>query len=594
MTFFRKPNRPPARNLQQMFGARAVLTGVPVNSKDLAMAKGDTARRLLLSSLSRRSVLFARDEAINALLSAGQETLSYYWEDEEESYSADAYEVTEEGVAVIPVVGTMLDEPMDWWMGWMGCCSTPYIEAQIRHAADDANVKGVRVYFDTPGGQASGVYSAGQAFLYARSQKPVVAWCKSACSAGYWLASQCDSIEIRQDSEIGCIGSVIRLSDWSGYYEMMGVTVDRITSTGAEKYKGMGATGTVVTPEQKTEFKRIADEHQALFNEAVASGRGMELAEAQALADGRWYLGASAIALNLADRITDFDTSLAAIEAVQRRPLPAPYPPPDDGDGGETEEAKPPGETTDTTTDTTITGLPELNQEALPVSADTTPSPLMSGDDNTAHERTEETQPMTIGEQFNAWLSRLGIDLSKPAAEGDPSQAATPPVVPATVPDPQAALLASPEYQAFLAERDRVTAENERLATEQTARITSLRAEVKASAVTAYGIETDAGKRAVESAHAVADALTDEAALNGLKSHCEATATLKRTGRSTAAPAESGVTSATTFLGAESEEQYDRVTAQFRATGDPADKKIADRRETNKAAVKRSEGKGGN
>jgi len=552
---------------------RPSLRGVPMlaagrSRNDDAIARASHGRQSLLLAAYRRPVWFARSEAEDVLMVSLSGEVTAYYMDDEDSYSADSYEVTPEGVAVIYVCGPMLDEPMSWWMSWCDCCSTPLIESQMRHAADDANVKAIRVYFDTPGGQASGVYSAGQAFLYAREKKPVVAWAKSACSAGYWLASQCDSIEIRADSEVGCIGSVIRLSDWSKFYSQMGVTVDRITSTGAEKYKGMGATGTVITDEQKAEFKRIADEHQSLFNDAVASGRGMALEDVQTLADGRWYLGAKSLELGLADRITDFDASLAYLETVERRPLTIPEPPPDEGDGedddGETEESKP---------NITTEGLPVITQEALPIS----PTPLSSGDDTAATERTEEKPHMaTIGERFNAFLASLGVDLTKPAPEGaDPSQnAPTPPAAP--VIDPKAALLELPEYKAFKEAQEKAEAE-------KAAAITSLREEVKATATTAYGIDTEAGKKAVASVHALADKLTDETALADLKQTCEQTATVSRNGRQSAAPSSSGGTGTDgTFLGAESEEQYDRVTALLRKSGTRADKALADKRDAAK------------
>lgn len=240
--------------------------------------------------------------------------MSLFWDDDEGADDV-AYEVTPEGVAIIPVCGTLVDSEPAWWMSYLGYASTPEIAEMVTAASADLTVSAILLLIDSPGGQVSGLYAACQAVWQVRQSgdKKIWAACKEVCSATYELASQCDRIYLTEDGMAGCIGTIISLADWSGYYSQMGVVKKRITSTGAETYKGEGTPGTKITPEQEADFKRICDEYRAIFNRVIVRGRNLSLDTLQTLADGRVHVGRNALSLGIVDGIASQADVLAAL-----------------------------------------------------------------------------------------------------------------------------------------------------------------------------------------------------------------------------------------------------------------------------------------
>lgn len=287
----------------------------------------------------------ARDTALAALSSLSTDALAsitaFWWmDDEDDDDDGPSYEITETGVALIPVHGVLLDASSSWWMRYCGYGSTPEIAQMVTDAANDANVTAILLHVDSPGGQASGVALCAEAVAMARreSGKQVIAFCPEACSAAYWIASQAGRVYVPTDGISGCIGTLTVLSDWSEYYAQMGVRKERITSDGAEEHKGQGAMGTVLTDAQKADFKRVCNEFQALFSAAVADGRNLDAAAVSTLADGRWHVGQNGVSLGLADDVTTYDELLDLLgsgEVLYENAdpqIPPGMPPPDEDD----------------------------------------------------------------------------------------------------------------------------------------------------------------------------------------------------------------------------------------------------------------------
>jgi len=266
-----------------------------------------------LSVAARYPVYAMRPDSFTALL---PRVCAGDWDDDEAEEMPENLEVGVSGnVAIITINGTLMDGNAEWYWSYYDYVSTPEIREAINAVRMDANITSVILYLNSPGGQASGVADLADA-VYALSQaKPTAAYCKDACSAAYWIASQCQKVYVAQDGYAGCIGTLMCIQDWSKFYSEMGITVYRVTSTGAEEYKGEGASGTTITDAQLTDFKRIANAHQSLFNAGIQRGRGFDDETIAALADGRTYLGQSAVDLKLADGVITFGELTAAMGA---------------------------------------------------------------------------------------------------------------------------------------------------------------------------------------------------------------------------------------------------------------------------------------
>jgi len=132
---------------------------------------------------------------------------------------------------VIDVRGILIPEP-DVFLAYFEVPQTSYRDliSSINEAAADANVERLVFNFDTPGGYVSGVEGAANAI--ANFEKPSVARVIDlAASAGYWLASQADTIEaVGGTASVGSIGVVVDTLDFSGWEDAVGIKSLHITN----------------------------------------------------------------------------------------------------------------------------------------------------------------------------------------------------------------------------------------------------------------------------------------------------------------------------------------------------------------------------
>lgn len=226
---------------------------------------------------------------------------------DDEEFSAIDFSVSGT-VAMIPVQGILLQRIPTWLnkyikAGYVNATGLDVIRRQVQMAADDPAVSEIRLLIHSPGGTVAGTAEAAEAIAKAKTLKPVIAEVETmAASGGYYLASQSTRIETNADAEIGSIGVYSVYYDMSKLYENFGVRAIVISSG---DLKGAGVEGSVITEAQVAAVKEIIVDMAAHFVKAVASGRGMELKDIKALADGRVWLAPKAKKLGLIDGIVN-------------------------------------------------------------------------------------------------------------------------------------------------------------------------------------------------------------------------------------------------------------------------------------------------
>lgn len=115
------------------------------------------------------------------------------------------YEVTPEGVAIVPILGTLVRRTAGL-EAQSGLTSYAGIEKNLAAALQDSAVKGVLLDIDSPGGEAGGVFDLADRIYAARKIKPVWAAAnEEAFSAAYALAASAGKIYV---SRTGGVGSV--------------------------------------------------------------------------------------------------------------------------------------------------------------------------------------------------------------------------------------------------------------------------------------------------------------------------------------------------------------------------------------------------
>jgi signal peptide peptidase SppA len=217
------------------------------------------------------------------------------------------------GVAIIPVIGSLVNRGA--WIGARsGMTSYEGLAAQVRDARYDPKVKAIMLDLDSPGGEATGMFTLASAIREAAQEKPVVALVNDmAASAAYGIASQASEIVVSETSLVGSIGVVLTHLDRSGELAAKGVKPTLIYA-GRHKVDGnpYGPLSDAVRADLQTEVAKFYDQFVGL----VAQGRGDRLTEEDARAtEARTFIGQEAIERGLADRIGSFDAVLAQLQS---------------------------------------------------------------------------------------------------------------------------------------------------------------------------------------------------------------------------------------------------------------------------------------
>lgn len=216
------------------------------------------------------------------------------------SRDAPAYEMAAPRIAAIPIAGPMV-KGTSWWG-----TSTPAVRRAVKAAAADRKVDAIVLHIDSPGGMVAGTQELADAVAEARAVKPVHAYVSDmGASAAYWVASQAQTITANRTAEVGSIGVLAVVDDFSGAFEKMGVKV-HVVSTGP--YKGAGVLGAPVEDKHLAYVQERVDETMGYFRAAIAAGRPALSGKAlDRVADGRVWGAAEAVDLGLIDGVGSFE-----------------------------------------------------------------------------------------------------------------------------------------------------------------------------------------------------------------------------------------------------------------------------------------------
>lgn len=197
---------------------------------------------------------------------------------------------------------------IDGTIQYDGSTSSPEgLKAQLDAAEKNPHIKAVVLRVNSGGGVAT----AGEEMSrYVREfSKPVVVSCASLdASAAYMISSQADYIFAAETSAVGSIGVIMSVTDLSGLYEKLGISVDNITSTDS---KDSGYGNRPLTEEERSYYQAQVDQINGVFIRTVAEGRHMGEDEVRALANGLTYTGIDAVANGLIDEIGTLEVAVA-------------------------------------------------------------------------------------------------------------------------------------------------------------------------------------------------------------------------------------------------------------------------------------------
>ncbi|WP_430436856.1 S49 family peptidase [Oceanibaculum nanhaiense] len=216
------------------------------------------------------------------------------------------YGVTAEGIAVIPVIGTLIDR-FDWLASICGFVSYDAIIAMVKDAAAKDGVKGILLDIESPGGVVSGMLDCVDAIRAVARTKPVWASANSyAASAAYALATGASRISLPRLGMVGSVGAVTVHIDQSVQDKLLGLKFTAIYG-GARKIDGWGH---APLPENvRAGFQARVDAARERFAASVAEGRSISF-EAVMDTEAEVYEDQAAIDVGFADAIENIGETL--------------------------------------------------------------------------------------------------------------------------------------------------------------------------------------------------------------------------------------------------------------------------------------------
>lgn len=214
-------------------------------------------------------------------------------------------------VAIIPIRGVIAHR-MDAMSNTSGGASCESIGAMIDQVAADPGIGTIVYDVDSPGGTVTGIPELAAKMFALRGVKKQVAIVNGmACSAGYWLAAQCDEIVCIPSGSAGSIGVFSAHQDVSAALEKEGI---KVTLIKAGKFKTEGNPFEPLSEEALAVLQARVDEAYGLFAKDVARGRGVSASDVKAgYGEGRSLPAKEAKAAGLIDRIATMDDTLARL-----------------------------------------------------------------------------------------------------------------------------------------------------------------------------------------------------------------------------------------------------------------------------------------
>ncbi len=201
------------------------------------------------------------------------------------------------------------------------------VNAELKRFREDENVRAVVIRIDSPGGAVGPSQEIYREIRKTLKIKKVVASMGSvAASGGYYIAAGADKIVANPGTITGSIGVIMGFTNYEELLQKIGL-VPIVIKSG--EFKDMGSPVRKMTTDERQILEDFAGKIHRQFIQDIVDGRGMDLAQVVALADGRIFTGEESKTLGLIDRIGNFEDAIewagrlggitGAVEAVYAR-----------------------------------------------------------------------------------------------------------------------------------------------------------------------------------------------------------------------------------------------------------------------------------
>lgn len=194
---------------------------------------------------------------------------------------------------------------MDMMSG--GGCDLDNVDEAINLAKSDRDIRRLLFDFRTPGGSSVGVLETGRKIAGIVSKETVAFTDSQCCSAGLWLASQCQQFYTTSSAKVGSIGV------WCAYMDLsrqMAMDGENMQAFSAGKHKLMGAYWKPLDDEEKALIQSRVDKLFVQFKEEVQLHREIEAK----YMEGQTFDGDEALEIGMTDGLVDSISELVEEE----------------------------------------------------------------------------------------------------------------------------------------------------------------------------------------------------------------------------------------------------------------------------------------
>ncbi len=218
-------------------------------------------------------------------------------------------------IGVVLASGTILDGEQP-----SGTVGGATIAGLLRQAREDKDISAVVLRVDSPGGSAlaSEVILREVVALRAAGKPVVVSMGDLAASGGYYVAAPADRIFASATTLTGSIGVYAAIPTFNRTLDKVGVGVDGVGTT---PLSGTMRIDRPMSPQLRDYAQLSVQRIYDVFLGHVSDGRGKTRDEAQAVAQGRVWIGSEAHQLGLVDTIGGYEDAVkAAAELAGLKP----------------------------------------------------------------------------------------------------------------------------------------------------------------------------------------------------------------------------------------------------------------------------------
>lgn len=216
--------------------------------------------------------------------------------------------------AILSIQGGLVNGHQ-WWHEYVVGHLTSYeaIKDAVAILNQASDVSNVIVRVESPGGYVSGVDSASRALSSLKATKNITVHSDTiAASAGYWLMSSLPNVYASPMAQIGNIGTLLLVPDYSEAYNKAGIKFHVFK---AGKEKGYGLSETEFTEEEKASLQEYVEKSNNFFLTHVSRHRNLMISETDKWGEAQTFFAGEALSVGLIDGVATLEELVGRISA---------------------------------------------------------------------------------------------------------------------------------------------------------------------------------------------------------------------------------------------------------------------------------------